>query len=214
MRLIYGKGEPSLSCLPYEYIHKMNPFRVMTLHDGLEDKVGAHRAYLVSQMKAYPDVVFDIMKCSPSQLLELCKSIRLKDYGTQYDMLLEVIDLLERIDKEGGVLLFGKKYGINSYTPVRYLADVQSAYVNNMGQLKHRTYMRVIEKEAEDAEYLKEKKQYEEELKVYERHPAVVDKPLGVYKSYLYIEPTDIGRKLLAWYRENKAAFVEETENR
>ena len=65
----------SLSTLPYEYVRRVGAFHIMNLSDSLHKKIGEHRNYVIAQIKANPEKLFDVFKCSTVQLLHLCDEI-------------------------------------------------------------------------------------------------------------------------------------------
>lgn len=187
--------------LPYEYVQSKGSFKIMALHDSLSSKLGEYREYVISQIKANPDTVFNICSCSKEQIMELCKCVTY-NVGRQqknlYETLAYDIEELRFIDEMDDPVI------VSRYNPRNrsVLGDKWENEKIYSGISKVSScFLNIIEKESEVPEYLALKAQYEKDMEFYREHQNMIDhepvRPL--YNGFKIAEITESGRKFLEW---------------
>lgn len=203
--------EHNLLILPYEYVQRVGAFQIMNLSESISNKLGGFRGYVIEQIKKKPEDIFDIMKCSPTQLLNLCGYIKINDkYGnflsTWEEKILDIVDLLTQIKMAGNSLVIAETYDDNLYHSGSWKKlDNYSSFVDYNGKLNFNQFMQLTEKECQDVEYIAAKEKYEKDRLYYEEHSSMLDhEPKAPkYKGTENVEMTEQGKQLLTWYEEN-----------
>lgn len=200
----------SLSILPYEYVRRVGAFHVMNLSDSLHKKIGGYRNYVIAQIKMKPEKTFDIFKCSAVQLLHLCDEIEVDYYngcrhhhynwGTE---LRNIIKLLECIADADNSLVIAEANN-NHWTNNWKEYDNYSSFAESI-ESHSEQWMKIVEKESENPDYLEAKEKYEKDKRFYEEHASMMDHaPVPPeYHGTKNVEMTERGQQLLAWYKEN-----------
>lgn len=177
----------------------------MNLNDSLSNKVGKFRSYVISQIKKHPEETFDILKCSPKQLINLCDYIEMKPKDYYYktytwgDQVRTMINLLKKIENAGNSLKItetdNNRY---SYSKQEYLDNYQH-FVNRDRNLRYKQFTKLVEKECQDTEYIEAKEKYEEDKLFYKEHSSMMDHcpTAPEYKRTKNVEMTERGRQLL-----------------
>lgn len=191
----------SLPVLPYEYVHRVGAFHVMNLHDSLTDKIGGFRDYVIAQIKKNPEAIFDISKCSPAQLLALCKCIVIrkdsyKTYTWEEEIQI-VIERLKQIEGAGNSLTIAK-------TSDRDYGDRWEKF-DEYSTFAYDEFIRLVEKESQDDDYIEMKEKYEKDKLFYEEHSSMMDHcpQAPRYRGTKNVEMTERGKQLLDWYKNN-----------
>lgn len=200
----------SLSILPYEYVRRVGALHVMNLSDSLHKKIGGYRNYVIAQIKMKPEKPFDIFKCSAVQLLHLCDEIEVDYYndcrhhhynwGTE---LRNIIKLLECIADADNSLVIAEANN-NHWTNNWKEYDNYSSFAESI-ESHSEQWMKIVEKESENPDYLEAKEKYEKDKRFYEEHASMMDHaPVPPeYHGTKNVEMTERGQRLLAWYKEN-----------
>lgn len=194
-----------LPILPYEYVRRVGAFQIMNLNDSLSDKVGRFRTYVISQIKKHPEETFDILKCSPAQLLNLCDYIEIKPKNYYYDAITlgkqirTIINLLKEIENAGDSLAIAETNNDRySYSEWKSLDDY-SSFIDRDGDLRYEQFTKLVEKESQDIKYIEAKEKYEKDKLFYEEHSSMMDhRPEAPkYRGTQNIEMSEQGRQLL-----------------
>lgn len=200
----------SLPTLPYEYVRRVGAFHIMNLSDSLHKKIGEHRNYVIAQIKMKSEKPFDIFKCSAVQLLHLCDEIEVDYYndcrhhhynwGTE---LRNIIKLLECIADADNSLVIAEANN-NHWTNNWKEYDNYSSFAESI-ESHSEQWMKIVEKESENPDYLEAKEKYEKDKRFYEEHASMMDHaPVPPeYHGTKNVEMTERGQQLLAWYKEN-----------
>lgn len=185
--------------LPYEYIKKMNPFRVRQLHQSLEEKLGRNRAFVIEYLTKHPRFLFDIYKLSSEGIKELCLFIRYKTIGftnCHLDNLEIIYTALKEFENNDESFLIAE-----SDNHTQFLLDSlqNSLFTQNNSNKnlvsKYPQYIHVENRESTDNQYLR-RKEYEKSFEHYD-HVS--------YRLCAYATITEEGRQLLSWCKQNKA---------
>ena len=200
----------SLPILPYEYVRRVGAFHVMNLSDSLHKKIGGYRDYVIAQIKTNPEKPFDIFKCSAVQLLHLCDDIKIPYYSNSTDRtynwgteLRNIIKLLECIADADNSLVIAEAnndHWRNNWKE----CDNYSSFAKSI-ESHSEQWMKIVEKESENPDYLETKEKYEKDKRFYEEHASMMDHaPVPPeYHGTKNVEMTERGQQLLAWYKEN-----------
>ena len=200
----------SLPTLPYEYVRRVGAFHIMNLSDSLHKKIGGYRNYVIAQIKMKPEKPFDIFKCSAVQLLHLCDEIEVDYYngcrhhhynwGTE---LRNIIKLLECIADADNSLVIAEANN-NHWTNNWKEYDNYSSFAESI-ESHSEQWMKIVEKESENPDYLEAKEKYEKDKRFYEEHASMMDHaPVPPeYHGTKNVEMTERGQQLLAWYKES-----------
>lgn len=199
----------SLPTLPYEYVRRVGAFHIMNLSDSLHKKIGEHRNYVIAQIKTNPEKLFDVFKCSAVQLLHLCDEIEVDYYGdyrhhynwgTELKNILKLLECIADADNSLVIAEADKNYW-PSYWRKR---DNYSSFAKNI-ESHSEQWMKIVEKESENPDYLEAKEKYEKDKRFYEEHASMMDHaPVPPeYHGTKNVEMTERGQQLLAWYKEN-----------
>lgn len=196
--------------LPYEYVRRVGAFHIMNLSDSLHKKIGEHRNYVIAQIKTNPEKLFDVFKCSAVQLLHLCDEIEVDYYngcrhhhynwGTE---LRNTIRLLECIADADNSLIIAE--ADENYLPSNWKErDNYSSFAESI-ESHSEQWMKIVERESENPDYLEAKEKYEKDKRFYEEHASMMDHaPVPPkYHGTKNVEITERGQQLLAWYKEN-----------
>lgn len=201
----------NLPILPYEYVRRVGAFQIMNLNDSLSDKFGRFRTYVISQIKKHPEETFDILKCSPAQLLNLCDYIEIKPKNYYYDAITlgkqirTIINLLKEIENAGDSLVIAETNNDrHSYSKWKSLDDY-SSFIDRDGDLRYEQFTKLVEKESQDIKYIEAKEKYEKDKLFYEEHSSMMDycPEAPKYRGTQNIEMSEQGRQLLTWYENN-----------
>lgn len=202
----------TLPHLPYDYIRRMGAFNAMNLHDSLIRKTDGYRDYIIKHIKAQPDdEPFDIIKCSPEQLLDLCNFISVEHkhayYGkaeNYYAYIMRVIELLDELERNNGSETVAVCKGDYHFPTWNKLPNYNTFFDYN-NEIKYKPYICLVERECQDKEYVESKEKYERDKLFYEEHSSMIDhapeKPK--FKGTRDIEITNTGQQLLDWYQLN-----------
>ena len=157
--------------------------------------------FCISRIKAEPDKIFNINSCSKEDLLELCRCTTYTNGKSQknlYETLAYDIEELRFIDEMGGSVVVSK------FIPVgrKMLGDKweNEKFFSSISKVSPE-YVRIIEKESEDAEYLALKEQYDKDMEFYMEHRNMMDhEPVRpYYNGYREAVITPAGRAFLDW---------------
>lgn len=209
----------NLPILPYEYVRRVGAFRVMSLNDSLNNKIDGWRDFVIKQIKKAPEIPFDILKCSADQLLELCTLIECyseyynKSYcyggyelSTWKDSIQTIIHLLQQIEDAGDSLVIIEDYnGESGYYEEGVECDCYSSFCDCEGNLYFEGFMKLVEKESKDPNYLAVKKKYVKDMLFYDEHSSMMNHhpKEPEFKGTINVEMTERGRQLLTWYKDN-----------
>lgn len=200
----------SLPTLPYEYVRRVGAFHIMNLSDSSHKKIGEHRNYVIAQIKTNPEKLFDVFKCSAVQLLHLCDEIEVDYYndcrhhhynlGTELRNTIKLLECIADADNSLVIAEADKNYW-PSYWRER---DNYSSFAKNI-ESHSEQWMKIVEKESENPDYLEAKEKYEKDKRFYEEHASMMDHaPVPPeYHGTKNVEMTERGQQLLAWYKEN-----------
>ena len=189
--------------LPYEYVKSKGAFKVMALHDSLTGKLSEYRDYVIGQIKADPDTIFNINNCSKGQLLELFKCINMgsgRQSKNLYEVLAYDIEELRYIDEAAEPVVVAR------YNPkAKTVLGVGDKWENERSFARiakvSDSFIEIVEKESDDEIYLAQKEQYEKDMAFYSEHQNMMDhepaKPL--YQGNRIATITEAGRKFLEW---------------
>ena len=189
--------------LPYEYVKSKGAFKVMALHDSLTGKLSEYRDYVIAQIKADPDTVFNINNCSKKQLLELFKCVNLgsgRQSRNLYEVLAYDIEELRYIEEAAEPVVVAR------YNPkAKSVLGVGDKWENERSfssiSKVSGSFIEIVEKESTDEAYLAQKEQYEKDMAFYNEHQNMVDhepvKPL--YQGSRVAVITEAGRGFLEW---------------
>lgn len=194
----------SLPTLPYEYVRRVGAFHIMNLSDSLHKKIDGYRDYVIAQIKTNPEKPFDIFKCSAVQLLHLCDDIEYHTYnwGTE---LRNVLKLLERIaDADNSLVIAETNKDYTGWFDQWKNRDNYSSFVKSV-EFHNEQWMKIVEKESKNPDYLEAKEKYEKDKRFYEEHASMMDHAPAPprYHGTKNVEMTERGQQLLAWYKEN-----------
>lgn len=194
----------SLPTLPYEYVRRVGAFHIMNLSDSLHKKIDGYRDYVIAQIKTNPEKPFDIFKCSAVQLLHLCDDIEYHTYnwGTE---LRNVLKLLERIaDADNSLVIAETNKDYTGGFDQWKNRDNYSSFVKSV-EFHNEQWMKIVEKESKNPDYLEAKEKYEKDKRFYEEHASMMDHAPAPprYHGTKNVEMTERGQQLLAWYKEN-----------
>lgn len=204
----------SLPRLPYEYVRRVGAFHIMNLSDSLHKKIGEHRNYVIAQIKTNPEKLFDVFKCSAVQLLHLCDEIEVDYYndcrhhhynwGTELRNILKLLECIADADNSLVIAEANKNY--DTWLDYRKWIehDNYSSFVESI-ESHSEQWMKIVEKESENPDYLEAKEKYEKDKRFYEEHASMMDHaPVPPkYQGTKNVEMTERGQQLLAWYKEN-----------
>ena len=200
----------SLPTLPYEYVRRVGAFHIMNLSDSLHKKIGERRNYVIAQIKTNPEKLFDVFKCSAEQLLRLCDEIKVDYYndcrhhhynwGTELRNTIKLLECIADADNSLVIAEADKDYW-PSYWRER---DNYSSFAKSI-ESHSEQWMKIVEKESENPDYLEVKEKYEKDKRFYEEHASMMDRaPVPPeYHGTKNVEMTERGQQLLAWYKEN-----------
>ena len=200
----------SLPTLPYEYVRRVGAFHIMNLSDSLHKKIGEHRNYVIAQIKANPEKLFDVFKCSAVQLLHLCDDIKINYYSNSVDRaynwgteLRNILKLLECIADADNSLVIAEA-NKDCWPSNWKKLDNYSSFAKSI-ESHSEQWMKIVEKESENPDYLEAKEKYEKDKRFYEEHESMMDHaPVPPeYHGTKNVEMTERGQQLLAWYKEN-----------
>lgn len=196
--------------LPYEYVRRVGAFHIMNLSDSLHKKIGERRNYVIAQIKTNPEQLFDVFKCSAEQLLHLCDEIEVDYYndcrhhhynwGTELRNTIKLLECIADADNSLVIAEADKDYW-PSYWRER---DNYSSFAKSI-ESRSEQWMKIVEKESENPDYLEVKEKYEKDKRFYEEHASMMDHaPVPPeYHGTKNAEMTERGQQLLAWYKEN-----------
>lgn len=196
--------------LPYEYVRRVGAFHIMNLSDSLHKKIGEHRNYVIAQIKTNPEKLFDVFKCSAVQLLHLCDDIKINYYSNSADRaynwgteLRNILKLLECIADADNSLVIAEA-NKNCWPSYWKELDNYSSFAKSI-ESHNEQWMKIVEKESENPDYLEAKEKYEKDKRFYEEHASMMDHaPVPPeYHGTKNVEMTERGQQLLAWYKEN-----------
>lgn len=200
----------SLPTLPYEYVRRVGAFHIMNLSDSLHKKIGEHRNYVIAQIKTNPEKLFDVFKCSAVQLLHLCDDIKINYYSNSADRaynwgteLRNILKLLECIADADNSLVIAEA-NKDCWPSCWKERDNYSSFAKSI-ESHSEQWMKIVEKESENPDYLEAKEKYEKDKRFYEEHASMMDHaPVPPeYHGTKNVEMTERGQQLLAWYKEN-----------
>lgn len=202
----------SLLTLPYEYVRRVGAFHVMNLSDSLHKKIDGYRDYVIAQIKTNPEKTFDIFKHSAVQLLHLCDDIKINyhsncshrtdNWGTELRNILKLLECVA--DADNSLVIAETNKNATHWSEQWKTRDNYSSFVESV-ELHNEQWMKIVEKESENPDYLEAKEKYEKDKRFYEEHASMMDHaPVPPeYHGTKNVEMTERGQRLLAWYKEN-----------
>ena len=190
--------------LPYEYVKGKGAFRVMAIHDSLVRKLSEYRDYVISQVKANPDVTFNINNCTKEQYKELFRCITYsvgRQQKNLYETLAFDIEELRYVDEANGPVIIAR-YNPRSRNVLgdKWESDKAFARITKVSSC----FMEIVERESEDPAYLELKEQYNKDMEFYTEHRNMIDheptRPL--YNGYKEAVITEAGKRFLEWAKD------------
>lgn len=196
--------------LPYEYVRRVGAFHIMNLSDSLHKKIGGYRNYVIAQIKMKPEKPFDIFKCSAVQLLHLCDEIEVDYYndcrhhhynwGTELRNIIKLLECIADADNSLVIAEANNNHWSNNWKEY----DNYSSFAESI-ESHSEQWMKIVEKESENPDYLEAKEKYEKDKRFYEEHASMMDHaPVPPeYHGTKNVEMTERGQQLWAWYKES-----------